>query len=197
MASSADRAEEVRDRLRGKAAKREEALKKLPTFENYVDAQLRARGEEQYTTTRLNGLYYAMMTNISHNVAILRGIAEKYSGVFTDESDEFKEQQQYWGYYYTQIMLLRTFILQFYRIPKPNWNEDIMPERLYMGVLLSDEDFKKFLTKKVGLVELEADDMRDYSEISKKMQAGKDILKKEFEEERAEEEKDDDEKELA
>merc|ERR1719421_73047 len=82
-----------------------------------------------------------------------------------EDTDEFKKAQQEWWFYYRKIMALRSFFLMYFDIAPPNWKADIMPERKYCGVLLSDEDFKKFLTKEgSGMKKLKPDGQEAYEE---------------------------------
>lgn len=116
----------------------------LPSFEDWIDAKLRTR--EDYTVLRMNVLYYASFANLSFARVSLIDIADRHSGMAPAESPEFRAAQKEWWYYYRKVTILRSFILQFFDIPPPNWAEDIVPERMYCKVLLSEEDFKKFVT---------------------------------------------------
>lgn len=139
------------------------ALSGLPSFEDWVDRKIRKR--DDYAILRMNVIYYGSLVNISFSRAALVELAVKHNGMTVEESDEFRQAQKEWWYYYRKITILRAFVLQYFDLPPPNWKEEIMPEREYCRVLLSQEDFQKFVTAKgSGMIKLEPDTEESYAD---------------------------------
>lgn len=115
------------------------------SFEDWCDHQIRERPD--YVVLRTNVLWYGSLVNLTMSRANLISIGKEHGGMRKADSEEFKEAQKIWWYYYRKIMVLRSFVLRYFDIPAPNWRDDILPEREYCGVLLSEEDFQKFLTE--------------------------------------------------
>ena len=153
---------------------------KLPSFENWVDSRLRKR--EEYPILRQNVFFFACMATIGFHVTTIRAICSEYGGLLKQDSKDFEENQKIWWYHYRKLMLLRSMIIRYYDLPCPNWGSEIISEREYMGVLLSEEDYVRFLTKEGSGMELKEPDSIDKYEVDKK-----DPLKKLYEEEQKQE----------
>jgi hypothetical protein len=137
--------------------------KKLPSFEDWCDAKI--RGREDYVVLRTNVLFYAILANLSFSRAVLIQLGKENNGMLESDSEEFKKVQTEWWFYYRKIMLLRSMLLRYFDIPAPDFKNEIMPERLYCGVLLSEEDFGKFLTKEgSGMVKMKAEGEEEYAD---------------------------------
>ena len=113
---------------------------------------------------RVHILWYGAMTNMLEVRAALVDIAKKHSGMRPVDSPEFKEAQKEWWYLYTQLTILRAFVLRYFNIRGPNWKE-LLPDRKYCGVLLSEEDFIKFVTQEgSGMVLQKPESEESYAE---------------------------------
>lgn len=171
----------------------DEEKPKRPTFEDWCDEVIKKR--EDYVVIRTNVIYYGVSVNLTFARLVLLQIGKKYNGMCAEDSEDFQKAQQEWWYYYRKIMNLRSFLLNYFDIPPPNWKEDIMPERQYCGVLLSEEDFAKFLTKDGSGMRVQKEDSQE--EYEKMLKQKKSSLTQEFAEEEAKELEEDDEKEEA
>ena len=165
--------------------------KDLPTFEDWCDEVIKKR--EDYVVVRTNVIYYGVSVNLTFSRIVLLQLSKKYSGMCAEETEEFKKAQQEWWYYYRKIMALRSFLLTYFDIPPPNWKEDIMPERKYCGILLSQEDFEKFLVKEGSGMRVLKEDSQEQYEADLKSAKNKSSLTKEFKEEEEKELEGDDE----
>lgn len=171
-----------------------DAPSSLPTFEDWCDSVIKKR--EDYVVVRTNVIYYGVMSNLTFSRTVLLQIGKQYNGMCGEETDDFKKAQQEWWFYYRKVMALRSFLLTYFDIPPPNWKSEILPERQYCGILLSEEDFAKFLTKEgSGMKRLKEDGPHAYEKEIKEKQ--KSSLTKEFEEEDKKELEGDDELEEA
>lgn len=167
----------------------------LPCFEDWVDRKIRPR--EDYVVLRTNVLYYGTMVNLTFIRENLITLSNEHNGMRPVDSEEFKIAQKHWWYYYRKMTILRAFVLQYFDIPPPNWADEIMPERNYCRVLLSQEDFKEFITAKgSGMTTLEPDSEKKYADElrenrTKEKSGPVPELKEKDEKEEAEEEKED------
>ena len=176
----------------------EEEIRKRPSFEDWCDKTI--RGREDYVTIRMNVMYYAVMSNMSFSRQVLIKLSSENQGMKDADTPEFKTALNEWWYYQRKIMLLRSFVLRYFDIPPPNWKQDILPERLYCGVVLSSEDFHKLLTRSGSGMEVKAPESQDKYEadMKAKVRDGRENpMSGEFKEEEDKESKDDDEKEEA
>lgn len=73
-------------------------------------------------------------------------MAQEDSNIFKEDSKEFQEKQKEWHSVYMQIIQTRTYCMYNYGLPMVQ-KDEIMSERDYIGVLLSEEDFKKYMQK--------------------------------------------------
>jgi hypothetical protein len=136
---------------------------KRPSFEDWCDRTI--RGREDYVVLRTNVIFYGVMSNLSFCRAVLLQLAKENNGMQKEESAEFRKVQTEWWYYYRKIMTLRSFLVRYFDIPSPNWMKDLIPDRLYCGVLLSEEDFLKFVTDEgSGIVKEKIESVADYEE---------------------------------
>jgi hypothetical protein len=149
----------------------EEELKNLPTFEEYILKLLSQR--EDYISIKGDILFYALLTTLEKLRTCFHELA-KDTGMFTTDSEEFKNQQRRWWSLYANLMFTRTYIGHYYRLPPPVWSgpdTNIMPERYYIGVQLSKEDFEKFWNfestrtgrKEAGLVEKKMEEVGEFT----------------------------------
>ena len=160
----------------------EEEKKKLPSFEDWVDQQMKPR--EDYYAIRTNVIYYGIMSNMTFCRSVLVTLGKENNGMQKADSEEFKKVQQEWWYYYRKIMCLRAFLLRYFDLPPPNWKQNILPERLYCGVLLAEEDFVAFLTKKdSGISHMEKEKIENYDKELRGQRGKSNILRDEFKEE--------------
>lgn len=116
-----------------------------PTFEEWMDARVIERNPETHQMVRSNVLYYALKAHMDIMRTHLNNMAEKDSNMFQEDSKEFQEKQKEWHTIYMQIIQTRTYCMYTYGLPMVQKGE-IMSERDYLGVLLSEEDFKKYMT---------------------------------------------------
>ncbi len=141
----------------------ETEIRKRPTFEDWCDGKIRVR--EDYVVLRTNVIYYGVMSNLSFCRAVLIQIAKENNGMQKEDSPEFKKVQAEWWYYYRKVMTLRSFLVRYFDIPSPDWMNELIPDRLYCGVLLSEEDFLKFVTHKdSGIVKEKIETADDYAD---------------------------------
>lgn len=139
----------------------EKEIQKRPSFEDWCDRAIRDR--EDYVVLRTNVIFYGVMSNLSFCRAILLQLGKENNGMQKEDSPEFRKVQTEWWYYYRKIMTLRSFLIRYFDIPTPNWMQDLLPDRLYCGVLLSEEDFLKFVTQDgSGIVKEKIEDIQDY-----------------------------------
>ena len=132
-----------------------------PTFEDWCDKAI--RGREDYVVLRTNVIFYGVMSNLSFCRAVLIQLGKENNGMQKEDSPEFRKVQTEWWYYYRKIMTLRSFLVRYFDIPSPNWMKDLIPDRLYCGVLLSEEDFLKFVTEEgSGIVKEKINNVTDY-----------------------------------
>ena len=132
-------------------------------FEDWCDLKLKTRPD--YFVLRTNVLFFGTMVNLTFARAALLELSKENGGMLKADTAEFKEAQQQWWYYYRKVMTLRSFVLRYFDLPAPNWQTEIIPERDYCGVLLSEEDFLKFLTdEKSGMKLQKPDSEADYSD---------------------------------
>jgi len=132
-------------------------------FEDWCDSKLKTRPD--YFVLRTNVLFFGTMVNLTFARAALLELSKENEGMLKADTVEFKEAQQQWWYYYRKVMTLRSFVLRYFDLPSPNWKTEIIPEREYCGVLLSEEDFVKFLTdEKSGMKLQKPDSEADYSD---------------------------------
>jgi hypothetical protein len=139
----------------------EKEIRQRPSFEDWCDRAIRDR--EDYVVLRTNVIFYGVMSNLSFCRAILIQLGKENNGMQKEDSPEFRKVQTEWWYYYRKIMTLRSFVLRYFDIPEPKWMIDLLPDRLYCGVLLSEEDFLKFVTKDgSGIIKEKLEDITDY-----------------------------------
>lgn len=130
-----------------------------PTFEEWFDGKI--KDHPNAVAISAEGYYPTHMSAILRHWMVLRDLS-KDKEMFSADSEEFKRRQEIWWYHYGKMNILRSFLLNYYGIRQPNWQEEIMPERMYCGVLLSQEDFEKFiLHPKSGFKKLEPDVVPD------------------------------------
>lgn len=155
----------------------EELKKKLPTFEDYVDTVLTARPD--HINVMAEGFYGQFTSEMLRRRLDIMNLSQKHSGMFKEDTDEFKEKQKAWWFYYKKIMILRAFVLQYYGITPPVWKKEILPERLYCGTMLSEEDLYKFLVKEgSGLTVMKEDSVQIYERELKERNKAIETLKK-------------------
>lgn len=146
--------------------KRKESLCDEPkrTFEQWLGDCISKRGPEANNQIKGRVFYYGCLTEISALVLRIRAISEN-SNVFESEDSEFEEKQREWWFCFAQLQLMRGFLINYYRLQPPQWEEEIVPDNEYMGVLLSKEDFRKFVRKPPthsGLVAQDAVNVDEY-----------------------------------
>ena len=166
------------------------------SFEDWVDTCLKQRPD--YIVLKTNVLYYGCMVNLSFSRAALLQLAKENNGMLKAETAEFDQAQKQWWYYYRKIMLLRSFLLRMFDVPAPNWKDDIIPEREYCNILLSQEDFTKFILQEgSGMSVQKAEGDKNYGEVLRenKMQERKNnaALREALMEEKEEDKDDEDE----
>ena len=115
-----------------------------PTFEQWLAKAIEQRGSEANTIIKGRVFYYGVMTELAINVTNLRKLSEK-PGTYSEDDPEFEKIQREWWFCYGQINVMRSFMLTYYQLNPPNWAEDILPDREYVGCLLSEEDFRKYV----------------------------------------------------
>lgn len=116
-----------------------------PSFEQWVVEGVISQREDK-GQIMADLLFTALMGHIHMTRKALLEVSKDAFGKHPEDSDEFKKAQEEWWHFYERMMVLRSFLLRIYRFPLPNWDE-LLPEREYIGVVLSEEDFKKFVTK--------------------------------------------------
>jgi hypothetical protein len=84
--------------------------------------------------------------------------------VKNEKEEDFQQVQQEYSYWYSKLLLCRSFMLQNYDMRPPNWATDILPEKMYLGCLLSDEDFIHFVTKTGRLSTLRPEGVKQYEQ---------------------------------
>jgi len=132
-------------------------------FEDWCDLQLKTRSD--YVVLKTNVLFFGTMVNLTFARVALIDLAKENGGMLKADTEEFKVAQQQWWYYYRKVMVLRSFVLRYFDLPPPNWKTEIIPEREYCGVLLSEEDFLKFITdEKSGMKVQKPDSEADYAD---------------------------------
>jgi len=132
------------------------------TFEGYVSSYLH-ENRKDVAFIKNNPLYYGLMANLDAAAESIRHYSEK-DGKYKEDSPEFKETQRNWWVCYRQIAKLRDITLRYYEIPNPDWQNEIVPERLYVGRVCSQEDFVKYMQvppKESGLALIEPKTMDD------------------------------------
>ena len=156
----------------------ETEIQKRPSFEDWCDSKI--RGREDYVVLRTNVIYYGVMSNLSFCRAVLIQIAKENNGMQKEDSPEFRKVQTEWWYYYRKVMTLRSFLVRYFDIPAPDWMKDILPDRSYCGVLLSEEDFLKFVTADgSGIVKEKIENQSDYEDkLKDKRMENREIQKK-------------------
>lgn len=117
----------------------------LPTFENWVNEQL--KDKDDYNERIIHIKWFACVTTLQEHALRCREICHKYNGLMKQDDKEFEQHQMEWWYHYMQISAWRNIMLISQRVRAPVWDTEIMQERDYLGVLLSKEDFEKFLLK--------------------------------------------------
>ena len=135
------------------ASQKEEELRARPCFEEWCDNKIKNR--EDYVVLRTNVVYYGVMSNLTFCRTVLISLAKENNGMVKEDSPEFRKIQAEWWHYYRKIMVLRSFLVRYFDIPTPDWLNELLPERLYCGVLLSEEDFLKFITAEGSGIKLE------------------------------------------
>ena len=130
-------------------------------FEDWVIQGMSKRPDCHAIKT--NVVFYACMSNIGSYADALREVSKKSSGMFKAETNEFKDAQKDWWFLYKKILILRSFLLHFFDFPAPNWKE-LMPERLYCGTLLSEEDFNTYMQKPSQGLEVKTPETKKESE---------------------------------
>lgn len=128
----------------GKKAVLKEEIASLPSFEDYTSEAIKGRPDE--IAIRIHILWYGSMTNMMQIRSDLITLTKENNGTKKADTPEFKKVQQEWWYHYQQLTILRAFVLRFFGIRPPNWKE-LQPDRLYCGVLWSEEDFIKFIVQ--------------------------------------------------
>lgn len=118
-----------------------------PTFDEWMDETLRKRDGNDLV--RANTLYYGLRANMSvFREALIRLYKDK-SGHLKEDSPDFAEAQMEWLYLNEKMLVLRSFALRFYDLPMPSIH-DIMPDRLYFGTLMHEEDYRRLMTPPEG-----------------------------------------------
>ena len=120
-----------------------------PTFDEWMDEVLRKRDGNDLV--RANTLYYGLRANMSVFREALSRLYKDKSGQCKEDSPDFAEVQREWLYLVEKMLVLRSFALRYYDLPMPEIHE-IMPDRLYYGTLMHEEDFRRLMTPPEGSV---------------------------------------------
>jgi len=135
----------------------------LPTFEQWFHAKLRERKDAPF---KFDELILHVLTNVLQKIQIiLQNISKDHNGLVVNESEkEFESVQQEYSYWYSKLLLTRSFMMQYYDVRPPNWATEILPEKMYVGCLLSEEDYANFVTKSGRIFKLKTTGVKDYEE---------------------------------
>jgi hypothetical protein len=155
-------------------------LLKLPTFTQYWIDCIERRPMEVKIYIKNSSLFHAFITDMDALQWDMKELS-KQTGLYNSESDEFKDLIATWWMRHKQIHATKSFMCYRFGVPPPN-PRDLIPERLYLGVLLNEEDYAFFLARNMiyGMgvrvekgenEETYGDDLRDKSIESKKNQA--------------------------
>ncbi len=120
-----------------------EEEKNRPCFEDFVDVDMRQRpdGPEK----RNWGAWLTLLTLLNKLCADVRQIS-LLTGKYKDDTEDFRRVQAEWWSRYSAILRTREYMCG------APWNcrrplkGELMPERFYCGLLLSQEDADKYFT---------------------------------------------------
>lgn len=131
---------------------------RLPSFEEHFVGILQPSPDKHIILGHSST--HGCLSIMSNCVEKCRAICKLYGGLLKQDDPKFKEAQKEWWKAYQTIMLVRAFLLRLYSLPMPNWPLEIIEERQYLGVLLSEDDFKKFCVHpESGIISLEPDEI--------------------------------------
>lgn len=116
----------------------------LPTFEEWFDVKMRKH--PNMCLIAAEGFYSVQMAAVLRHWLALRELG-KDGKIFEADSEEFKSRQQAWWHHYAKLNLIRSFMLRYFGVAAPDWRTEIMSEREYCGVVISQEDLEKFILK--------------------------------------------------
>lgn len=126
----------------------ESQLKTLPTFEDWIgDILTHHHPWYKGAEALLQRTFWSVIDDISFLRYELMKICEETNGLMKQNDKEFVKMQERWQECYQLMCVSRAYLMRRYMIRPPNWKTQIMPERYYCGVLLDEEDFKRFLKK--------------------------------------------------
>jgi len=149
----------------------DEELSKLPCFSQYVIDCIEKRELELKVNIKASGIYIAFLTDLDRLQVEMMNIS-KQSGLYKADSEEFQELIHHWWTLHRVIHSQRVAWLYRFQVPMPP-PKALMPDRLYLGVLLNEEDYVFFLAKNMiysrGMVIQKGENEETYSnELSKK-----------------------------
>ncbi len=132
--------EEFLEKMRSSLTDNE--LMKLPTYMEWFDREMRKSPNYHYQVSTL--LHYAISKDYQLILTEIRKMSDKTKDFLKGGSEEFKEAQAIWWVLYQDLLAIRSFFAYKFRLSLPAHNE-VMPDHLHTGVLLSEEDFKKYI----------------------------------------------------
>lgn len=116
----------------------------LPTFQEYMVKQ--ANLIPDLYGVQIDVKWYGDMQHLTLHENVLTTICNQHNGLLKHESEEFKAVQADYYKHWKKVMILREGLLQYFEV-RPPMKSEIVCERKHFGILLSEEDYIKYMTK--------------------------------------------------